>query len=108
MGAIEQEIGKLETEMLSGVYQQLRAVMKQLVELSMAVSHAQRVLKEQNLTKTGGALQKVLSEIVCEFEFEMKGSQRQSHCKRVRFVPIFGDDMVMDIRLSDRAQPTPC
>jgi hypothetical protein len=108
VAGVEAELTRLEAELKGGLAHQLRAVIVQLASLARRVSEAARaVASTQGPARKAAALRRVLAAVYCDFEFAMKGSQRQSRLVRVRFVPQLGDEVSIEAPLSDEHRRRP-
>jgi hypothetical protein len=105
---VENEIGRLRTVVAGGLAGELRAVSKQLVDLARRVNRARKALRQESLQERARALKGVLESIRCEFEaIRIYGGKVQHRLAKVRFVPLLGEEVCMDVAHSSDAAPCP-
>jgi hypothetical protein len=94
----ENELGRLRAQLARGLAGELRAIYRQLVDLARRVSKARAGLKQEDLGARTRALRRVFDSIVCEFEgYRITGGKVRHRLVRVKFVPLLGEEMGMDV-----------
>jgi DNA invertase Pin-like site-specific DNA recombinase len=104
----ENEIGRLRTVVAGGLAGELRAVSKQLVDLARRVGCARGAMQRESLEGKARALRQVLHSIECEFEaYTITGGKVRHRLARVKFVPLLGEEISMDVSHSPEGSRGP-